>query len=127
MPKIQYYFNDGTSCDVEVDDEFYNQYQLIEKKEKLVDRKETRRHESLNADIERGLQFSTADNDPTTSIFTQEDITAFNFLSPEQRELLEMVYIDGMTITAIAKQENVSQQAISKRLASIIKKIKKFL
>ena len=52
--KIKYEFADKTVCEVEVDEEFAKQYEEIEYREKLVDRKETRRHQSLDKSLENG-------------------------------------------------------------------------
>ena len=55
MKKIKYEIN-GTFVEIEVSDEFARQYEQIEADEKRVNRKETRRHQSLETLIESGFQ-----------------------------------------------------------------------
>lgn len=54
MKTIKYEIN-GTYIDIEVTDEFAMQYEQIEADEKRINRKETRRHQSLEALIEGGF------------------------------------------------------------------------
>lgn len=61
MPLITYKFADGHSEEIEVSDEVAAAFAQLEKYEKKVERKETRRHVSLNLLMENGFDFSVDD------------------------------------------------------------------
>ena len=63
MPLITYKFADGHSEEIEVSDEVAAAFAQLEKYEKKVERKETRRHVSLNLLMENGFDFSADDTD----------------------------------------------------------------
>ena len=63
MPTIQYKFADGHKEEIEVSDEVAAAFAQLEKYEKKVERKETRRHISLNLLMENGFDFSADDTD----------------------------------------------------------------
>ena len=129
MKTITYRFCDGTVSETAVSDELYAVIAGMDKREQLDERRETRRHISLNYLNEYGIDIEDGGGDPFTALVQKEDKAAYDkmlsVLTAEQRELLESVYIDGLTLTEIARQKGVSQQAISKRIAVIIKKLKK--
>ena len=54
MKKISYEIN-GTRVEVEVTDEFAALYEQMDEEEKRVNRKETRRHQSLETLVEGGF------------------------------------------------------------------------
>ena len=57
MPKIYYKFADGHTEEIEVTEEIAAVFKQLEKYEKKVERKETRRHVSLNVLLENGFDF----------------------------------------------------------------------
>ena len=61
MPLITYEFADGHSEEIEVSCEVAAAFAQLEKYEKKVERKETRRHVSLNILMENGFDFSVDD------------------------------------------------------------------
>ncbi|MFQ7078666.1 MAG: hypothetical protein ACLRSW_12400 [Christensenellaceae bacterium] len=63
MPLIIYEFADGHSEEIEVSDEVAAAFAQLEKYEKKVERKETRRHISLNLLMENGFDFFADDTD----------------------------------------------------------------
>ena len=63
MPLIIYKFADGHTEEIEVSDEVAAAFAQLEKYEKKVERKETRRHVSLNLLMENGFDFSADDTD----------------------------------------------------------------
>ena len=63
MPLITYKFADGHTKEIEVSDEVAAAFAQLEKYEKKVERKETRRHVSLNLLMENGYDFSVDDTD----------------------------------------------------------------
>lgn len=131
MKTITYKFCDGTISQVEVSDELYIVHEQLVLEEKRNHKRETRRHVSLNYLNDKGIDFEDTYSDPLTALIKSESKVkvekALAILSDKQRQLVKNVFFDGMTLTAIAKQEQVSQQAISKRMSVIYKKLKTIL
>ena len=86
MAVILYRFADGHREKVEVTEEFATQYAEMEHKDALIERKETRRHQSLDKSMEHGFDVP----DPQANVF--EEI--------ERRELL--LYVHNNTQEALA-------------------------
>lgn len=130
MKQIIYKFNDGTKQIIEVTDEFYEQYSAIEKKQRNSDRRETRRHVSLEALSEKGFDIPFYDKSIAEALFENFDDErlqmAVDKLLPEQKDLLIKIFSQGYSAKDIADMEGVDKSAISKRLSRIFKKIKKF-
>ena len=63
MPLITYEFADGHTEEIEVSEEVAAAFAQLEKYEKKVERKETRRHISLNLLMENGFDFFADDTD----------------------------------------------------------------
>lgn len=129
MQKIKYEFNDGTTNEIEVSDELYALHLQLLQAEKRNHWKETRRHISLNYLNELGVDFADGSADPLSALIRQEDDEilhkALAGLSDKQRKLVEKVFYENMSLREIAKQTDVSHQALSQQLATIYKKIKK--
>ena len=131
MQTIKYRFADGTTSEIEVTDEFYTLYAELIQQEKRNHWRETRRHTSLNYLMENGIDFESPAADPLSVLLRNEDEErihkALSALSDKQKELAEKVFFKGMTLTAIAKEQGVSQPAITQQLATVLKKLKKLL
>ena len=131
MPTIKYTFADGTTSEIEVTDELYALHLQLLQEEKRNHWRETRRHTSLEYLSELGIDFEDKAADSFAAVALREDEErihkALATLSERQRELAQKVFFEGMTLTAIAKQKGVSQPAITQQLATVIKKLKKFL
>ena len=131
MKKIIYKFADGTQKEVEVTDEFYAQYQKIEKDEKNKNRAETRRHISLSQIQESGFEPIFQELSPEEILNKKETkeevLKAISLLKPKEQELVFMYFYDNKTIEQIAEILNVQKPAISKHVSRILDKLKKFL
>lgn len=131
MPKIKYTFADGTTSEIEVTDELYALHLQIVQDEKRNHWRETRRHTSLYALMELGVDFVDMAADPVAAVELRENDKriqkAISKLLPEQQALVRKVFYEGKTITEIAKAENVGKSAIANRLTRIYIQIKKFL
>ena len=131
MAFITYRFADGMREEVEVTEEFAAKYAEMEHKDALIERKETRRHQSLDKSMEHGFDVA----DPNVNVFEQVERRlwteklhkAIAALSPEQQELLRKVYFEYIPQTEIAEKEGVTKKAINNRLARILQRLKKFL
>ncbi len=109
------------------DEEFTRQYIIDEHKSKLADYRETRRHRSLDADIEKGFDAPDEHCMEDKVLASVDADYLLKDLTPEQRELFERVVIDGATQKQIAEENGVSPTAVFRRLERIFKKIKKNL
>ena len=72
MPTIHYKFADGHTEEIEVTEEVAATFEQLEKYEKKVERKETRRHVSLNVLLDNGFDFPTAGTDILDTLDKQE-------------------------------------------------------
>ena len=85
----------------------------------------------MNYLMEIGVDFTGTAADPVAAVELREDDErihkAIAALSDKQRELVQKVFFEGMTLTAIAKEKGVSQPAITQQLATVLKKLKKLL
>ena len=131
MQTIKYVFADGTTSEIEVSEEIYALHLQLLQEEKRNHWRETRRHISLYYLLENGVDFTDNAADSFAAVELRENEerihNAINQLTDKQRELAQKVFFEGMTLTDIAKEKGVSQPAITQQLATVIKKLKKFL
>ena len=132
MKTIQYKFNDGTTKEISVTDELYALHLELLQEEKRNYWKETRRHISLEYLMEQGADIADHDSgDPLSALIEKTNDerikTALSYLSDKQRSLIEKVFYNDLSLREIARQTGISHQALSQQLATIYKKLKKFL
>ena len=132
MKTIQYKFNDGTISEINVTDELYALHLELLQEEKRNHWKETRRHISLDYLMEQGADIADHDSgDPLSALIEKTNDerikTALSYLSDKQRALIEKVFYNDLSLREIARQTGISHQALSQQLATIYKKLKKFL
>ena len=127
MQTIRYIFSDGTTSEIEVTDELYILHLQLLQQEKRNHWKETRRHISLEYLNENGIDFASPSADLLSVLIQQEDEKqihkAIAMLSDKQQDLAEKVFFKRMTLTAIAKEQGVSQPANTQQLATVLKKL----
>lgn len=91
--------------------------------------RETRRHVSLEAYDPYGVLVKN-DADPLQEVINKEEMDklhqSISQLTPAQRKLLMKKFWDGMKQIDIAKDEGVSKMAITKRVQTIKRRLKKF-
>ena len=135
--KIKYEFVDGTISEIEVDDSMSEVIVSIEHDTHNSDRKETRRHTSLNYLEEEGLQFSD-ETDLLLDVLHKEDTTmvqqAVSQLNPQQQELIRAIYLADkpMSHADYAKVLGIEETSVTQKawraresLKRIIETIKK--
>lgn len=131
MQVIVYKFADGTVNTVEVTDEIYLIHLQLIKEEKRNNKRETRRHTSLNYLLENGIDFEDKSADIFTVVVRRENIErirrALLTLSDKRRELVHKIYYDEMSMREIARQTGISHSSISQQMATIRRKLKKQL
>lgn len=129
MKTVTYTFADGTRMVAEVNEALYAVLAEMDRAERRSDRRETRRHVSLEYLREYGIDFPVAYCDDTEDWpancenETLQNAVA-NFL-PEQKQLLTQIFYDGLTVTEIARAETVDKSAVSRCLKRIYRQIRK--
>lgn len=131
MKTITYKFADGTISTVEVSDEFYSQYQDLEKADELSNRKHSRRTQSLEHSVDNGWDVADPDAD-VAAIFEKNEsdsklYEAISTLTPEQQTLIRQVFFDRIPQVKIAELQGTTPKAINNRLTRILRKLKKVL
>ncbi len=131
MKEIIYKFSDGTKKTIQVEDEVYEEYENLEVENKRTDRKETRRHISLDYLNEQGIDFESAESNPEEITFTkdlQNQVQkGIKTLNSKQQELVKNVYFEGKTLSEIAKEKGISKSAITQQMQVIYKNLKTIL
>ena len=129
LMKIKYEFVDG-DVELEVSDEWASVLAELDRLERNNDKKEKRRHYSLEACTYEGEDFM-ADCDLLRDLLetemNNELKNAINELQPQQKDLLFKVYVKREKLSDIAKLEGVSKMAITNRMKKIYSKLKKRL
>jgi len=124
-----YYFNNETIT-IEVTEGDYDILIELDRLERNVNQKETRRHASLDAFNLDGNLFP-ADVDVEAECIQNEEYQvlykAIDQLLPQQQELIKKVFFEKRTIVSIAREEGVGESAIRDRLNRIYKKLKENL
>ena len=128
--KITYEFVTGEVSEAEVDERLGGMLLDLDRQQYNNDKKETRRHVSLDGMDYEGELFVSAE-DTEGEAERREDMarlySAMEALSPSQRELVKKVYFEERKIMDIAAEEGVSEAAIRNRLKKIYSRLKKFL
>lgn len=134
--KIKYTFVTGETVEIEVDKDWQGVFTELNRKEQAVNKKETRRHVTLDVLGAEGRWLEDSQYDPAEIIEEeirrderkkllarlQEEVAN---LTEEQRKLLEGIYINGTSVGDYARQKGVSQAAISNRVKRIKKKMER--
>ena len=100
-------------------------------KEQLLERKETRRHVSLEKITANGQDFESLDKSPMETIIEAEENeyikSLLDKLTDKQREVFVLYVFDGKTFEYIAKKMGRSIATIYEIYNAAIKKLKKIL
>ncbi|MDD3831648.1 MAG: sigma-70 family RNA polymerase sigma factor [Clostridia bacterium] len=114
-----------------VDEATRHQYIVDEHEMDLISRKETRRHQSLEASTDNG--FDIADESPSVeeNIIAAEmskDISnALSCLTEKQLEILKLVVFEKMGFREIGRKLGLNKDTVSEHYYTAIKKLKNFL
>lgn len=103
----------------------------LDKAEGANQKKESRRHYHLEACIYDGIDF-VDNNDKIEAMFKEPSKTdllhiAISKLKPKQRDLINAIYFEGISVNDYAVKEGVDHSAISHRLQTAKNNLKKFL
>ena len=129
--KITYKFVTGEVAEVEVSEEIGAVIVDLDRQEYNNDHKETRRHYSLEGKVYKGMDYAVEDSG-LEALFagpTDEERlhAAIRQLSPDQQEMVRAIYFENVSVNDYAARTGVTQSAISHRLQTVKKKLKKLL
>lgn len=128
--KIKYEFVTET-VEVEVSAEIAELIKECDREEYNNNHKETRRHTTLDNGVDDYEWLSCDDYNPITITETELEAKkirdAFSTLTEAQKDLIQKVFIEGMSINDYANLCNVDQSAVSHRIKTIRNKLKKLI
>ena len=130
MVRIRY-FDGAKHVEIEVTEEFAAEYAAMEHRDKLIERKETRRHQSLDKSLEHGWDIP----DPSADVALQAErneekarlSSALKKLTDKQRAVLLLYIEDGLSFREIAANLGVNKDTVREHYLAAIKNLKKFL
>ena len=130
MARIRY-FDGAKYVEIEVTEEFAAEYAAMEHRDKLIERKETRRHQSLDKSLEHGWDIP----DPSADVALQAErneekarlSSALQRLTDKQRAVLLLYIEDGLSFREIAANLGVNKDTVREHYLAAIKNLKKFL
>lgn len=130
MARIQYF--DGTKyVEIEVTEEFAAEYAAMEHRDKLIERKETRRHQSLDKSLEHGWDVADPSADVALQAEQDEDkerlYAALRKLTDKQRAVLLLYIEEGKSFREIGEELGIHKDTVKEHYHAAIKKLKKFL
>lgn len=124
--KYTYNFANGDSQEIEVTEAQYLILKDADRIEYNNDHANTRRHVSLDmVEADEGMQFADPSSLPMTESAARLH-AAIEQLRPDQQKLIRAIYFEQVSISNYAKQEGVSQPAVTQRLMTAKKKLKEF-
>lgn len=131
MAFILYHFADGHGEEIEVSEEFAAWYVEMEHQDALTDRKETRRHQSLDKSMEHGFDIP----DPQANVFEEierrelsaEIHRALEVLTDKQRTVFELHVSEGLTFRAIGERLGLGTYTARDYFYNAVKKLRNIL
>ena len=128
--KIQYKFVNET-ISIDVPDDWGEILIDLDRQEYNNDHKETRRHYSLEGKVYEGMDYAAEDSG-LEALFagpTDEERlrAAIQKLDPDQQTMIRAIYFERVSVNDYAARMGVTQSAISHRLQTVKKKLKKLL
>ena len=131
MSAYRYHFSNGETISIEIPDDWGEILIDLDRQEYNNDHKETRRHYSLEGKVYEGMDYAVEDPG-LEALFagpTDEERlrAAIQKLDPDQQAMIRAIYFEGVSVNDYAARMGVTQSAISHRLQTVKKKLKKLL
>ena len=131
MFAYHYHFSNGETISIDVPDDWGEILIDLDRQEYNNDHKETRRHFSLEGKVYEGMDYAVEDPG-LEALFagpTDEERlrAAIQKLSPDQQAMIRAIYFENVSVNDYAARMGVTQSAISQRLQTVKKKLKKLL
>lgn len=131
MKQYTYYFADGTRSIIQIEDGWHALLQEMDDEERRNNYNYNRHNAVLSSFDYEGDVFEDASADLFSNLMREElreqIDKAVGTLTVCQRELFESVFIERRKVVDIAKEQRVTQQAITDRLSRIKRKLQKTL
>ncbi len=136
--KIKYTFVTGETVEIELDEKWQSVFAELNSREQAVNKKETRRHVTLDVLGTEGKWLEDSQYDPAEIIEDEirrdERKKIYEKLRKEwaklteaQRKLITEIYTENVSVNEYAKREGVDHSAISHRIERIKRKLEKAL
>ena len=131
MFAYRYHFSNGETISIEIPDDWGEILIDMDRQEYNNNHKETRRHYSLEGKVYEGKDYAVEDPG-LEALFagpTDEERlrAAIQKLDPDQQAMIRAIYFEGVSVNDYAARMGVTQSAISHRLQTVKKKLKKLL
>ncbi|HIT34380.1 MAG TPA: sigma-70 family RNA polymerase sigma factor [Candidatus Faecousia intestinigallinarum] len=131
MSAYRYHFSNGETVFIEIPDDWGEILIDLDRQEYNNNHKETRRHYSLEGKVYEGMDYAVEDPglEALFADSTDEERlrAAIQKLAPDQQAMIRAIYFEGVSVNDYAARMGVTQSAISHRLQTVKKKLKKFL
>ena len=130
MVRIRY-FDGAKHVEIEVTEEFAAEYAAMEHRDKLIERKETRRHQSLDKSLEHGWDIP----DPSADVALQAErneekarlSSALKKLTDKQRAVLLLYIEEGLSFREIGEKLGIYKDTVKEHYHAAIKNLRKIL
>ena len=130
MARIRY-FDGAKHVEIEVTKEFAAEYAAMEHRDKLIERKETRRHQSLDKSLEHGWDIQ----DPSADVALQAErdeekarlSSALQKLTDKQRAVLLLYIEEGLSFREIGEKLGIHKDTVKEHYHAAIKNLRKIL
>ena len=130
MVRIRY-FDGAKHVEIEVTEELASEYAAMEHRDKLIERKETRRHQSLDKSLEHGWDVT----DPSADVALQAErneekarlSSALKKLTDKQRAVLLLYIEEGLSFREIGEKLGIHKDTVKEHYHAAIKNLRKIL
>ena len=126
--KINYQDADGKSIEMDVSDEVGTFYLSSAEEEKRNERRETRRHTSLESFTYEDKRFFDDGTDLLADLIASEAVSgAMSHLTERQQYLMRKCFLEGWSYTDLAVLEGKDESAIRHAVNRAKNRLKKYL
>ena len=125
--KIRYQFVNGDVSEIEVDDVLGEVLLDLDRQEYNNNRKETRRHYSLESRIYEGEDYGSEDENLSRFADLESIQSAMRELTSRQRICVYDYFFDGKKYTEIARELGIHESTVRESVRSAMKKLEKYL
>jgi len=117
--------------DIDVDERWVKILREMDKEEELNERKETRRHESLDLTMDEHEWLDNHEESIEDTICRLETAEALDeaiaTLTAKQRDVFMAIHFYGFNISEVAKTKGLNKSTVARHLNAAEKKLKNFL
>lgn len=125
--KIRYQFVNGDVSEIEVDDELGEVLLDMDRQEYNNNRKESRRHYSLESRIYEGEDYGSEDENLSRFADLESIRSAMLELTSRQLICVYAYFFDGKKYTEIARELGIHESTVRESVRSALKKLEKYL